>query len=75
VKPKGAPGLAFETWDPSNQFPLETANLVVVIRSEGSAVWLSLTAAAEEENCRSLAALRDDRKERAVERERTATKG
>jgi hypothetical protein len=21
---KGAPGLAFETWDPSNQFPLET---------------------------------------------------
>jgi hypothetical protein len=24
-KPMGAPGLAFETWDPSNQFPLETA--------------------------------------------------
>src|SRR5450631_2141681 len=31
---KGAPGLAFETWDPSNQFPLETPILLFVIRSE-----------------------------------------
>ena len=40
VKSKGAPGLAFETWDPSNQFPLETPTLLFVIRSEaeGSAV-------------------------------------
>jgi hypothetical protein len=30
----GAPGLAFETWDPSNQFPLETPTLLFVIRSE-----------------------------------------
>jgi hypothetical protein len=30
----GAPGLAFETWDPSNQFPLETPSLLFVIRSE-----------------------------------------
>src|ERR1700722_8118642 len=35
VKSKGAPGLAFETWDPSNQFPLETLTLLFVIRSEG----------------------------------------
>jgi hypothetical protein len=36
----GAPGLAFETWDPSNQFPLETPTLLFVIRSraEGPAV-------------------------------------
>jgi hypothetical protein len=34
VKSKGAPGLAFETWDPSNQFPLETPTLLFVIRSE-----------------------------------------
>jgi hypothetical protein len=34
VKPKGAPGLAFETWDPSNQFPLETPILLFVIRSK-----------------------------------------
>ena len=33
VKSKGAPGLAFETWDPSNQFPLETPTLLLVIRS------------------------------------------
>jgi hypothetical protein len=32
VKPKGAPGLASETWDPSNQFPLETPTLLFVIR-------------------------------------------
>jgi hypothetical protein len=40
VKSKGAPGLAFETWDPPNQFPLETPTLLFVIRSEaeGSAV-------------------------------------
>src|ERR1700688_55954 len=40
VKPMGAPGLAFETWDPSNQFPLETPTLLFVIRSvaEGPAV-------------------------------------
>jgi hypothetical protein len=31
VKPKGAPGLAFETWDPSNQFPLETLTLFFVL--------------------------------------------
>jgi hypothetical protein len=39
----GAPGLAFETWDPSNQFPLETPTLLFVIRSEaeGSAVPLT----------------------------------
>jgi hypothetical protein len=30
----GAPGLAFETWDPSNQFPLETLILLFVIGSE-----------------------------------------
>ncbi len=30
----GAPGLAFETWDPSNQFPLETPTLLFVTRSE-----------------------------------------
>ena len=30
----GAPGLAFETWDPCNQFPLETPTLLFVIRSE-----------------------------------------
>jgi hypothetical protein len=29
----GAPGLAFETWDPSNQFTLETPTLLFVIRS------------------------------------------
>ena len=41
MKSKGAPGLAFETWDPSNlsrravdQFPLETLTLLFVIRSE-----------------------------------------
>src|SRR3984957_5344153 len=34
VKSKGGPGLAFETWDPSNQFPLETLTLLFVIRSE-----------------------------------------
>jgi hypothetical protein len=34
VKSKGAPGLAFETWDPSNQFPLETPTLLFVIRSD-----------------------------------------
>jgi hypothetical protein len=34
VKSKGAPGLAFETWDPSNQFPLETPTLLFVIRRE-----------------------------------------
>jgi hypothetical protein len=33
VKPKGAPGLAFETWDSSNQFPLETPTLLSVIPS------------------------------------------
>jgi hypothetical protein len=33
VKSKGAPGLAFETWDPSNQFPLKTPTLFFVIRS------------------------------------------
>jgi hypothetical protein len=33
VKPKGAPGLAFETWDPSNPFPLEALTLLFVIRS------------------------------------------
>jgi hypothetical protein len=33
VKSMGAPGLAFETWDPSNQFPLETPTLLFVIRS------------------------------------------
>jgi hypothetical protein len=25
----GAPGLAFETWDPTNQFPLETPTLTL----------------------------------------------
>ncbi len=30
----GAPGLAFETWDPSNQFLLEAPTLLFVIRSE-----------------------------------------
>jgi hypothetical protein len=36
----GAPGLAFKTWDPSNQFLLEIPTLRFVIRSaaEGSAV-------------------------------------
>jgi hypothetical protein len=34
VKPKGATGLAFETWDPSNQFLLETPTLRLVIRSD-----------------------------------------
>ncbi len=34
VKSKGAPGLAFETWDPSNQLPLETPTLLFVIWSE-----------------------------------------
>ncbi len=34
AKSKGAPGLAFETWDPSNQFLLETPALLFVIRSE-----------------------------------------
>jgi hypothetical protein len=29
----GAPGLAFETWDPSNQFLLETPARLFVIRS------------------------------------------
>jgi hypothetical protein len=29
VKSKGAPGLAFETWDPSNRFLLETLILAV----------------------------------------------
>jgi hypothetical protein len=40
VKPRGAPGLAFETWDPSNQFLLETPTHRFVIRdeAEGSAV-------------------------------------
>ena len=33
VKSMGAPGLAFETWDPSNQFSLETPNLLFVIPS------------------------------------------
>jgi hypothetical protein len=28
----GAPGLAFETWDPSNQFPLKKRALLFVIR-------------------------------------------
>jgi hypothetical protein len=44
AKSKGAPGLAFETWDPSNQFPLETPTLLFVIRSEaeGSAVSLQV---------------------------------
>ena len=49
---KGAPGLAFETWDPSNQFPLETPTLSFVIPSEadlsrraveGSAVSVSVS--------------------------------
>jgi hypothetical protein len=75
VKPKGAPGLAFETWDPSNQFPLETPTLLFVIRSEaeGSAVSLSLATEAEEENCRSLGFARDDKKERAGVRGRMMT--
>jgi len=30
---KGAPGLAFETWDPSSRFLLETPSLLFVIRS------------------------------------------
>jgi hypothetical protein len=30
---EGIPGLAFETWDPSNQFPLETPTRLFVIRS------------------------------------------
>jgi hypothetical protein len=34
VRSKGAPGLAFETWDPSNQFPLETPTLFFVIPSD-----------------------------------------
>jgi len=40
VNSKGAPGLAFETWDPSNRFPLETPSLLFVIGSvvERSAV-------------------------------------
>jgi hypothetical protein len=29
---KGAPGLAFETWDPSNQSPLETPTFLFVFR-------------------------------------------
>jgi hypothetical protein len=33
VKPKGAPGLASETWDPSNQFSLEIPTLLFVIPS------------------------------------------
>jgi hypothetical protein len=37
---KGAPGLAFETWDPSNQSPLATPTLLLIIRSEGSALLL-----------------------------------
>ncbi len=42
AKSKGAPGLAFETWDPSNQFLLETPTPLFVIRSvaEGPAVRL-----------------------------------
>ena len=36
VKSKGAPGLAFETWDPSNQFLLETLIPRCVIRGEAS---------------------------------------
>ena len=37
---KGAPGLAFETWDPSNQSRMENPTLTFVIPSEaeGSAV-------------------------------------
>jgi hypothetical protein len=30
----GAPGLAFETWDPSNQLPLKTPIPLFVISSE-----------------------------------------
>jgi hypothetical protein len=30
----GAPGLAFETWDPSNQFPLETPTPSLSSRAE-----------------------------------------
>ena len=33
VELKGAPGLAFETWDPSNRFPMETPTLLFVIKS------------------------------------------
>ena len=33
MKSKGAPGLAFETWDPSSRFLLETPSLLFVIRS------------------------------------------
>src|ERR1700722_6068139 len=33
VKSKGGPGLAFETGDPPNQFPLETLPLLFVIPS------------------------------------------
>jgi hypothetical protein len=32
MKSKGAPGLAFETWDPSNQFLLETPAFRLVMR-------------------------------------------
>ncbi len=31
---EGYPGLAFETWDPSSRFLLETPTLLFVIRSE-----------------------------------------
>jgi hypothetical protein len=34
AKSKGAPGLAFETWDPSNQFLLEIPTLLFVIPSD-----------------------------------------
>jgi hypothetical protein len=37
----GAPGLAFETWDPSNQFPLETTTLLFVIPRVGDFFALS----------------------------------
>ena len=33
AKSKGAPGLAFETWDPSSRFLLETPSLLFVIPS------------------------------------------
>ena len=34
MKSKVAPGLAFETWDPSNRFPLEILTLPFVIPSD-----------------------------------------
>jgi hypothetical protein len=52
AKSKGAPGLAFETWDPSNQFLLKTPTLLLSLGAKPDSYFTALVISLKRTTCR-----------------------